>query len=87
MLRDKAIKKITSKYFYLKSDSPLLKKVGVICFNESLLKMMKNAVRFVLKALFVLQLNFCLEFFGHVDKGLGKKAVIDFKIYDVINLK
>ena len=54
MLRDKAIKKITSKYFYLKSDSPLLKKVGVICFNESLLKMMKNAVRFVLKALFVL---------------------------------
>ena len=34
-----------------------------VCFNESPLKMMKNAFYFILKALFVLKLcKFCLDF-------------------------
>ena len=39
------------------------KKNYFICFNESPLKMMKNAFYFILKAPFVLKyLNFCLDF-------------------------
>ena len=39
----------------LKSNSHLPKKHCFICFNESLLKMMKNGFYFILKALFVLK--------------------------------
>ena len=28
--------------------------------------------------------NFCLDFFGHVEERLNKKAKVIFKIYDVI---
>ena len=42
-------------YSFLKSDSHLPKKI-VICFIESLLKMMKNDFYFILKALFVLKI-------------------------------
>ena len=37
----------------LKSDSHLPNKIIIIYFNESPLKMMKNAFYFILKALFV----------------------------------
>ena len=45
------------------------KKFCVICLIESPLKMMKNAFRFILKALFVLKIfNFLSQLFGHVGK-------------------
>ena len=43
------------KIFDLKSNSNLPKKFPFICFNESPLKMMKNAFNFILKALFILK--------------------------------
>ena len=54
---------------YLKPDFHLPKKVLFICFNESPLKMMKNAFYFILKALFVLKiLNFLSWHFGHIEE-------------------
>ena len=45
------------------------KKICVICFIESLLKMMKNAFYFNLKALFVLKIfKFLSCVFGHAGK-------------------
>ena len=45
------------------------KKICIICFTESPLKMMKNAFYFILKALFVLKIfKFLLWLFGHVEK-------------------
>ena len=45
------------------------KKMCVICFIESPLKMMKNAFYFVSKALFVLKIfTFLSQLFGHVEK-------------------
>ena len=48
--------------------------------------MMNNALYFILKALFVLNIShFCPNFFYHVGKQLRKKAQVNFKIYDVTN--
>ena len=45
------------------------KKICVICFNESPLKMMKKASYFILKALFVLKIfKFLSLVFGHTEK-------------------
>ena len=44
----------------LKSDSHPPKKIFFICFNESPLKMVKNAFYFILKGLFVLKMFKCL---------------------------
>ena len=44
------------KKIQLKSDSHLPKKICCIYFNESPLKVMKNAFYFILKALFVLKM-------------------------------
>ena len=53
----------------LKSDCRLPKKICVICFIESPIKMIKNAFYFVLKALFVLKIfKFLSLIFGHVEK-------------------
>ena len=53
---------------HLNSDSHL-PKIFFICFNESPLKMLKNAFCFILKALFVLKIfNFLSWHFGHVEK-------------------
>ena len=41
---------------FLKFDSHLPKKVSVICFIKSSLKMMKNTFYFILKALFVFKI-------------------------------
>ena len=46
--------------------------------------MMKNAFHFKLKALFVLDIfTFLSRVFGYVEKRLDKKAVVNYKIYDV----
>ena len=46
------------------------KKICVICFNESPLKMMKKASYFILKALFVLKIfKFLSLVFGHIEKA------------------
>ena len=53
----------------LKSDSHLPKKVFITCFNDSPLKMMKNAFYFILKALFVLKIvKFLSRLLRHVEK-------------------
>ena len=53
----------------LKSDSHLPKKICVICFIESPLKMIKNTFYFMLKALFVLEIfKFLSWLFSHVAK-------------------
>ena len=53
----------------LKLDSHLPKKFLFICFNESPLKMMKNAFYFILKTLFVLKIFKVLSWhFGHVEE-------------------
>ena len=53
----------------LKSDSDLPNKTIFVCFNESPLKMMKNAFHFILKALFVLKIfEFLSRLFGHEGK-------------------
>ena len=46
----------TFKSKHLKSDSYLSKKIIFICFNESPLKIVKNAFYFILKALFVIKI-------------------------------
>ena len=46
--------------------------------------MTKDAFYFILKAFFLLRyLNFCPDFFVHVEKQLDKKAKVDVKTYDV----
>ena len=52
-------------YQHIKVGLSPSKKVAFICFNESPLKMMKNASHCMLKALFVLEkyLQFCPDFF------------------------
>ena len=48
--------------------------------------MMKNAVYFTLKALFVVKVfEFSSSLFGHIEKRLDKKAKVIFKNCDVIN--
>ena len=60
------------------------RKVIFIYFNESPLKMMKNAFCFTLKALFVLEIfKFLSWLFGYVEKRLDKKAMVNSKVYDV----
>ena len=59
-------------------------KVVFVCFNESPLKMMKNAFDFLLKALFVFEIfPVCPDFFRYVKKRLDKRAMVNFKSYDV----
>ena len=66
----------------------LSKKYGFIHFNESPLKMMRNAYCFTLQIfLFLIYLNFSPDFFGHAEKRLNKRATLYFKIYDVTNWK
>ena len=48
--------------------------------------MLKSAFCFILKALFFLRyLNFCSDFFSHVEKRPDKKAKVSFTIHAVIN--
>ena len=52
----------------LKLDSHLPKKIIFICFNESPLKMIKNAFYFIWKALFVSKIfKFLSWIFGYVE--------------------
>ena len=60
------------------------KKNCFICFNESPLRVMKNAFYFILNAVFVLKISrFLCWLFGHVEKMAIYKDKINFKIYDV----
>ena len=53
--------------------------------TESPLKMMKNAFYFTLKAIFVFKIfKFLFRLFGHVENGLIRKKMVNFKTYDVI---
>ena len=55
---------------------------------ESPLKTLKNAFYFMIKALFVLEIfTFLSWFFGFAEKPLDKKAMGNFKIYDIIDWK
>ena len=55
-----------------------------ISATESLLKMMKSAFYFTLKALFILTiLQFTSSLFSHVEKWLDSKDYIDCRFYDV----
>ena len=52
--------------------------------TETSLKMMTNALYFMLKALFVFEIFAFLSWsFGYVEKRLDKEAKVNFKIYDV----
>ena len=78
----KLFKKEFSKH--LKLDCHLPKKNVIICFNDSLSKMMKNAIYLILKALFVFKIfKFLSSLFGHVKIRLDQKDKIIFGIYDV----
>ena len=47
------------------------KKCTFICFNESRLKIVKNAFYFILKAIFVLKIfKFLLWLFSHAEKAV-----------------
>ena len=62
-----SLKKLFTEY--LKWDSHLPKKICFIYFNESPLKMIKNAFYFILRALFVLKIfKFLSWLSGHVEK-------------------
>ena len=50
------LQRFSSTFYYLKLDSHLPKKICVICFIESPLKIMKNVFYFILKTLFVLKI-------------------------------
>ena len=60
------------------------KKLLFIYFNGSPLKVMKKTFYLMLKARFVLEIfTFLFLLFGYVEKRLDKKAMVNFKIYDV----
>ena len=49
-----------------------------LCFNESPLKMIKNAFHFISKALLILRIcKFLLRFFGHVEKTTELKQRVE----------
>ena len=51
---------------------------------ENHLKMMKNAVYFMLKTFFVLKFfTFLSWVFDYVEKRLGKKAIVNLKLYEI----
>ena len=59
------------------------KKFVFIYFNASPLKIMKDAFYFIWKAFFVLGIfTFLSWLYGYVEKGLDKKAMVNFKTYD-----
>ena len=69
---------------WLMLDTHLPKKICIICFFESPLKMMKNAFYFILRALFVLKIfSFCHDFLVLQEKRLNQKDKVNFKIRDI----
>ena len=61
------------------------KKICVICLIERPLKMMRNALYFILKALLLSRyLRFCHDFLVVQEKWLDQIDKITFKIHDVI---
>ena len=72
---------------YIHSRTLTFQKNCVICFIESPLKMMKNAIYFFLNALFVLKifkvLSWCHHFLVMQKKRLDYIVKINYKIHDV----
>ena len=53
-----------------------------------LFNIIKNAFYFILKALFFLVIfSFLHQLFGYLEKQIDKKAMINFKIYDMADLR
>ena len=79
------LKKFLKVYIIsLKWDSDLPKKNLYIYFNERRLKMIKNTFYFMLKAIFVLEIfTFLSLLIGYVEKWLDRKAMVNFKSYDI----
>ena len=70
-------------HFSIKGGLSCLKK---FLATESLLKMMKNAFNFTLKAIFVLKVfKYLSRLFGHAEIRLSEKANVNYKIYDLTN--
>ena len=61
----------------------LSKNVFFICFNDSSSKKMKNVCYFILKALLVFKIVFCLDFLVMQKKQLNQKDQVIFEIYDI----
>ena len=60
------------------------KKIVFINFNQSPLKLMKNAFYFMLITLFVVEIfAFLFCYFGYVGKLIDKKAMVNFKVFEV----
>ena len=69
---------------YLKSGSHLPNKILFICFNESPLKMMKNAFHFIWEAPFVLKMFKLLSWlFRYVEKTALLEDKFNLKTYYV----
>ena len=52
--------------------------------NESPLKMMKNAFYFTLTVVLVVKIfKFLCWLFGHLEKRLGEKHMVNFQMYDI----
>ena len=66
----------------LKSGSHHSKKKVFVCFNESPLKMMKNAFYFTLKGLYVLKIFDDLNFWSCRKNGLMRHIWVISKAYD-----
>ena len=78
--------RIFTQEYLLKVRLAPSKKVVFVFSTESLVKNMKKAFYFILKALFVLKiLTYLSWLFGYAEKQLAKKATGDFKIYEVTN--
>ena len=61
-------------------------KIVFINFNQSPLKLMKNTFYFMLITLFVLEIFAFLScYFGYVGKLIDKKAMVNFKVFEVID--
>ena len=69
--------------FSIKFGLSAFKKIVLICFNESPLKIMKSAFSPLKLFSFSRYLNFLSWLFGHVEKQLDEKYKVNFKIYDI----
>ena len=70
-------------YYFIQTN--LLTAFFSIYFNESALKIVKYTLYFMLKALFIFELfTFLSWYFGYLVKRRDKKAMVNFKSYDVL---
>ena len=64
--------------------TPTIQNISFYLLQWEPLKSLRNVSYFMLKALFLIEIfKFLCWLFGHVEKQPNKKAVVNFKIYDV----